>query len=47
MPAKSPTSNFLGFELAPDQIRAAVIDEDLTVLGYETVDFDLELPEYQ
>ncbi|KAG8905000.1 hypothetical protein FRB99_000873 [Tulasnella sp. 403] len=34
---------FLGLELATDQLKAAVIDANLTVLGYETVDFDTEL----
>ncbi|KAG8969322.1 hypothetical protein FRC03_003423 [Tulasnella sp. 419] len=38
---------FLGFELATEQLRAAIVDEDLTVLGYEAVDFDNELSEYQ
>lgn len=36
-------SYFLGLELATDQLRAAVVDANLTVLGYETVDFDSEL----
>ena len=37
------SSTFLGLELATDQLRAALIDSNLAVLGYETVDFDTEL----
>ncbi|KIO26903.1 hypothetical protein M407DRAFT_23843 [Tulasnella calospora MUT 4182] len=37
------SAHFLGLELAPDQLRAAIIDTNLTVLGYEAVDFDSEL----
>ncbi|ESK90956.1 d-xylulose kinase [Moniliophthora roreri MCA 2997] len=38
---------FLGVELAVDQIRATVVDENLELVGVECVDFDTELPEYQ
>lgn len=37
------SAHFLGLELATDQLRAAIIDTNLTVLGYEAVDFDSEL----
>ena len=43
MAALNPSSTFLGLELATDQLRAALIDANLAVLGYETVDFDTEL----
>lgn len=39
----SNSAYFLGLELATDQLRAAVVDASLTVLGYETIDFDTEL----
>ncbi|KAG8999838.1 hypothetical protein FRB94_005896 [Tulasnella sp. JGI-2019a] len=39
----SNAAYFLGLELSTDQLRAAVVDANLTVLGYETVDFDTEL----
>ncbi|KAG8843248.1 hypothetical protein FRB96_004214 [Tulasnella sp. 330] len=39
----SNAAYFLGLELSTDQLRAAVVDVNLTVLGYETVDFDTEL----
>ena len=29
MPSRSPTAHFLGLELATDQLRAAVVDEQL------------------
>ena len=38
---------FLGVELATDQLRAVVLDDQLDILGVECVDFDAELPEYQ
>jgi hypothetical protein len=37
---------FLGIELATDQIRASIVDENLELVGVEVVDFDSELPEY-
>ncbi|KAJ3746716.1 D-xylulose kinase [Lentinula detonsa] len=37
---------FLGLELATDQLRACVIDENLELVGVESVDFDTELGEY-
>lgn len=39
----SNAAYFLGLELPTDQHRAAVVDVNLTVLGYKTVDFDTEL----
>lgn len=47
MPPKSPTSLFLGLELATDQLRASIVDESLELVGVEIVDFDGELPEFQ
>ncbi|KAG7085446.1 hypothetical protein E1B28_003007 [Marasmius oreades] len=38
---------FLGLELAVDQFRATIVDENLGLVGVECVDFDTELPEYQ
>ncbi|KAH8105112.1 actin-like ATPase domain-containing protein [Cristinia sonorae] len=46
MPPKSATL-FLGLELATDQLRATVVDENLELVGVEAVDFDAELPEFQ
>jgi len=59
MAARSPTSTppstsvqatnnyFLGIELANEQLRAALVDDQLSTIGIETFDFDSELPEYQ
>ena len=47
MPSRSPTAHFLGIELATDQLRAAVVDEQLDLIGVECVDFDSELTEFQ
>ena len=47
MPSRSPTAHFLGLELATDQLRAAVVDEQLDLVGVECVDFDSELVEFQ
>lgn len=47
MVSRSPTAHFLGLELATDQLRAAVVDEQLDLIGVEVVDFDSELPEFQ
>ncbi|KAI5118736.1 hypothetical protein M0805_000065 [Coniferiporia weirii] len=47
MPSRSPTAHFLGIELATDQLRASVVDEQLDLVGVEAVDFDSELPEFQ
>ncbi|KAJ4490148.1 hypothetical protein J3R30DRAFT_3693685 [Lentinula aciculospora] len=44
-PSHSPW--FLGLELATDQLRACVIDENLELVGVESVDFDTELAEYK
>jgi sugar (pentulose or hexulose) kinase len=38
---------FLGLELCNEQLRAALVDEQLGTVGVEVVDFDSELPEYQ
>lgn len=46
-PAKSGQALFLGLELATDQLRASIVDENLELVGVEAVDFDVELPEYQ
>ena len=46
MPPKTATL-FLGLELATDQIRASIVDENLELVGVEAVDFDAELPEFQ
>ncbi|TFK98058.1 hypothetical protein BDV98DRAFT_573408 [Pterulicium gracile] len=40
-------SHFLGLELATDQLRASIVDENLHQVGAETIDFDSELPDYQ
>ncbi|KAF7290824.1 hypothetical protein MIND_01323600 [Mycena indigotica] len=45
MPAGS--SLFLGLELAVDQLRASLVDENLELVGVECIDFDTELSEYQ
>jgi xylulokinase len=49
MPAvpKAGQALFLGLELSTDQLRAAIVDESLELVGVECVDFDTELPEYQ
>ena len=47
MAPKSASALFLGLELAVDQLRAAIVDENLELAGVEAVDFDQELPEYQ
>ncbi|KAL5521859.1 hypothetical protein ACEPAF_1703 [Sanghuangporus sanghuang] len=47
MPSRSPTAHFLGLELATDQLRAAIVDEQLDLVGVECVDFDSELTEFQ
>ena len=47
MPSRSPNAHFLGIELATDQLRASVVDEQLDLVGVECVDFDTELPEFQ
>ena len=47
MVSRSPTAHFLGLELATDQLRAAVVDEQLDLIGVEVVDFDSELAEFQ
>lgn len=41
------TSYFLGIELANDQLRAVLVDEQLSTVGVEVFDFDSEHPEYQ
>ncbi|TCD67838.1 hypothetical protein EIP91_011900 [Steccherinum ochraceum] len=46
MPPKTATL-FLGLELATDQLRASIVDENLELVGVEAVDFDAELPEFQ
>jgi xylulokinase len=45
--AKSGPALFLGLELATDQLRATIVDENLELVGVESIDFDSELPEYQ
>ena len=47
MPPKPQPSLFLGLELATDQLRASIVDENLELAGVETIDFDVDLPEYQ
>jgi len=47
MPPKTGSTLFLGFELATDQLRASIVDENLELVGVELIDFDAELPEYQ
>ena len=47
MAPKSGSSLFLGLELATDQLRASVVDENLELVGVEVVDFDTELVEFQ
>ncbi|KAI0795956.1 hypothetical protein C8Q75DRAFT_803016 [Abortiporus biennis] len=47
MPPKSGSTLFLGLELATDQMRASLVDENLELVGVEAVDFDSELSEYQ
>ena len=47
MPPKTSPAFFLGVELATDQLRASIVDENLELVGVEHVDFDSELSEYQ
>ena len=47
MAPKPGSSLFLGLELATDQLRASIVDENLELVGVEAVDFDSELPEFQ
>lgn len=47
MAPKAGSVLFLGLELATDQLRASLVDENLELAGVEAVDFDSELPEYQ
>ncbi|KAH9841123.1 actin-like ATPase domain-containing protein [Rhodofomes roseus] len=47
MPPKTMSALFLGVELATDQLRASIVDENLELMGVECVDFDTGLPEYQ
>ena len=47
MPPKTQSALFLGLELATDQLRASIVDENLELVGVEAVDFDSEMPEYQ
>ncbi|TDL15765.1 actin-like ATPase domain-containing protein [Rickenella mellea] len=48
MPPSSPQqAHFLGIELATDQLRAAVVDDALDLIGVACVDFDTDLPEFQ
>ena len=47
MPPKAPSALFLGLELATDQLRASIVDENLELVGVEAVDFDTEISEYQ
>ncbi|KLO06227.1 hypothetical protein SCHPADRAFT_946257, partial [Schizopora paradoxa] len=47
MPSRSPSAHFLGIELATDQLRASIVDEQLDLVGVEAVDFDVEVPEFQ
>lgn len=44
---KSGASLFLGLELATDQLRASIVDENLELVGVECVDYDSELSEFQ
>ena len=46
MPAKA-SAHFLGLELAIEQLRAVIVDEDLNFIGTEAIDFDTDLTEYQ
>jgi hypothetical protein len=46
LPSTAP-AHFLGLELSTEQLRATIIDDELNVVGVESVDFDTELPEYQ
>ena len=47
MPPKTLSTLFLGLELATDQLRASIVDENLELVGVELVDFDTEVAEYQ
>ncbi|KAH9940010.1 actin-like ATPase domain-containing protein [Epithele typhae] len=47
MPPKALSTLFLGLELATDQLRASIVDENLELVGVEAVDFDTEVSEYQ
>lgn len=46
-PDMSKHAHFLGLELAIDQLRATIVDDQLDLLAVEAVDFDTELPDYQ
>ncbi|TFK51177.1 D-xylulose kinase [Heliocybe sulcata] len=45
--SKSGSALFLGLELATDQLRASIVDENLELVGVECVDYDSELVEFQ
>ena len=47
MSSRSPNAHFLGIELATDQLRASVVDEQLDIVGVACIDFDSDLPEFQ
>ena len=47
MPPKTLSTLFLGLELAVDQLRASIVDENLELVGVEIVDFDTEVSEYE
>ena len=46
MPPKA-SQHFLGLQLSADAIRAAIVDEQLELVGSEHVDFASEFPEHQ
>ena len=46
MPSRSPSAHLLGIELATDQLRASIVDEQLDLVSVECFDFDTEVPEF-
>lgn len=46
MPPKA-SPHFLGLQLSVDALRAAIVDEQLELVGSEQIEFDNEFPEYK
>ncbi|CCA73240.1 hypothetical protein PIIN_07195 [Serendipita indica DSM 11827] len=46
MPPKA-SQHFLGLQLSADALRAAIVDEQLELVGSEHIDFTTEFPEHQ
>jgi hypothetical protein len=46
MPPKA-SPHFLGLQLSVDALRAAIVDEQLELVGSEQIDFDADFPEFK